>query len=170
MRESLHLYNAILFSEHLLINKNNILAFRCHNFVMTLLYSCRYMKVAVSWMGRKDQRFYHNKRQRENGKFRITSCFFFSYMTVFSLLNAVSPGVWGVCKNHKYCIAYLGEPSPPSIHGQPSSGKSFKLSITKQDDGGAPILEYIVKYRSVSTFLLSFCTVFSNCIKYALNS
>lgn len=44
----------------------------------------------------------------------------------------------------------LGEPSPPSIHGQPGSGKSFKLSITKQDDGGAPILEYIVKYRSVS--------------------
>uniref|UniRef100_A0A8B9BKL5 Neural cell adhesion molecule 2 n=1 Tax=Anser brachyrhynchus TaxID=132585 RepID=A0A8B9BKL5_9AVES len=42
------------------------------------------------------------------------------------------------------------EPSPPSIHGQPGSGKSFKLSITKQDDGGAPILEYIVKYRSVS--------------------
>ncbi|XP_050019310.1 neural cell adhesion molecule 2 [Alexandromys fortis] len=40
------------------------------------------------------------------------------------------------------------EPSPPSIHGQPSSGKSFKISITKQDDGGAPILEYIVKYRS----------------------
>lgn len=44
----------------------------------------------------------------------------------------------------------LGEPSPPSIHGQPGSGKSFKLSIIKQDDGGAPILEYIVKYRSVS--------------------
>ncbi|XP_061483879.1 neural cell adhesion molecule 2 isoform X2 [Rhineura floridana] len=40
------------------------------------------------------------------------------------------------------------EPSPPSIHGQPGSGKSFKLSITKQDDGGAPVLEYIVKYRS----------------------
>ncbi|XP_056681962.1 neural cell adhesion molecule 2 isoform X3 [Monodelphis domestica] len=40
------------------------------------------------------------------------------------------------------------EPSPPSIHGQPSNGKSFKLSIMKQDDGGAPILEYIVKYRS----------------------
>uniref|UniRef100_A0A8D0EE62 Neural cell adhesion molecule 2 n=1 Tax=Salvator merianae TaxID=96440 RepID=A0A8D0EE62_SALMN len=40
------------------------------------------------------------------------------------------------------------EPSPPSIHGQPGSGKSFKLSITKQDDGGAPILGYIVRYRS----------------------
>ncbi|XP_042315343.1 neural cell adhesion molecule 2 [Sceloporus undulatus] len=40
------------------------------------------------------------------------------------------------------------EPSPPSIHGQASNDKSFKLSITKQDDGGAPILEYIVKYRS----------------------
>ncbi|XP_077336170.1 neural cell adhesion molecule 2 isoform X2 [Lithobates pipiens] len=40
------------------------------------------------------------------------------------------------------------EPSPPSIHGQPGSGKSFKLSITKQDDGGAPILNYVVKYRS----------------------
>lgn len=48
--------------------------------------------------------------------------------------------------------SHLGEPSPPSIHGQPSSGKSFKISITKQDDGGAPILEYIVKYRSVSIF------------------
>uniref|UniRef100_F6W155 Neural cell adhesion molecule 2 n=1 Tax=Xenopus tropicalis TaxID=8364 RepID=F6W155_XENTR len=40
------------------------------------------------------------------------------------------------------------EPSPPSIHGQPGGGKSFKLSITKQDDGGAPILNYVVKYRS----------------------
>lgn len=40
------------------------------------------------------------------------------------------------------------EPSPPSIHGQPGSGKSFKLSITKQDDGGAPILNYVVKYKS----------------------
>lgn len=40
------------------------------------------------------------------------------------------------------------EPSPPSIHGQPGSGKSFKLSIMKQDDGGAPILNYVVKYRS----------------------
>uniref|UniRef100_A0A452GMQ6 Uncharacterized protein n=1 Tax=Gopherus agassizii TaxID=38772 RepID=A0A452GMQ6_9SAUR len=35
------------------------------------------------------------------------------------------------------------------------SGKSFKLSITKQDDGGAPILEYIVKYRSVSIPLIT---------------
>ncbi|KAG8590839.1 hypothetical protein GDO81_006933 [Engystomops pustulosus] len=40
------------------------------------------------------------------------------------------------------------EPSPPSIHGQPGAGKSFKLSITKQDDGGAPILNYVVKYKS----------------------
>ncbi|XP_078514488.1 neural cell adhesion molecule 2 [Lissotriton helveticus] len=40
------------------------------------------------------------------------------------------------------------EPSPPSIHGQPGGGKTFKLTITKQDDGGAPILEYVLKYRS----------------------
>ncbi|XP_069492497.1 neural cell adhesion molecule 2 isoform X4 [Ambystoma mexicanum] len=40
------------------------------------------------------------------------------------------------------------EPSPPSIHGQPGGGKTFKLTITKEDDGGAPILEYILKYRS----------------------
>jgi neural cell adhesion molecule len=55
-----------------------------------------------------------------------------------------------VSANEKISYFFLGEPSPPSIHGQPSSGKSFKISITKQDDGGAPILEYIVKYRSVS--------------------
>ncbi|KAM9319459.1 neural cell adhesion molecule 2 [Gastrophryne carolinensis] len=40
------------------------------------------------------------------------------------------------------------EPSSPSIHGQPGAGKSFKLSIIKPDDGGAPILNYVVKYRS----------------------
>lgn len=66
-----------------------------------------------------------------------------------------------MCKSQECCVAYLGEPSPPSIHGQPSSGKSFKLSITKQDDGGAPILEYIVKYRSVSAlFVTVLCSVF----------
>lgn len=54
-----------------------------------------------------------------------------------------------------------GEPSPPAIHGQPGSGKSFKLSITKQDDGGAPILEYIVKYRSVSILLMKFNVILS---------
>lgn len=59
-----------------------------------------------------------------------------------------------------FCVPSLGEPSPPSIHGQPSSGKSFKISITKQDDGGAPILEYIVKYRSVSIFWLLFSIYF----------
>ena len=59
-----------------------------------------------------------------------------------------------MCQYQECSIAYIGEPSPPSIHGQPSSGKSFKLSITKQDDGGAPILEYIVKYRSVSTLFI----------------
>ncbi|XP_039599455.1 neural cell adhesion molecule 2-like isoform X2 [Polypterus senegalus] len=40
------------------------------------------------------------------------------------------------------------EPSPPSVHGQTLTGKSFRLSIIKQDDGGAPILEYIIKYKS----------------------
>ncbi|CAH2219350.1 neural cell adhesion molecule 2 [Pelobates cultripes] len=40
------------------------------------------------------------------------------------------------------------EPSPPYVHGQPGGGKSFKISITKQDDGGAPILNYVIKYRS----------------------
>lgn len=75
-----------------------------------------------------------------------------------------------MCKYQECSIAYIGEPSPPSIHGQPSSGKSFKLSITKQDDGGAPILEYIVKYRSVSTlFIIIVHSVFKfNCIKFAL--
>ncbi|XP_040194751.1 neural cell adhesion molecule 2 isoform X2 [Rana temporaria] len=40
------------------------------------------------------------------------------------------------------------EPSAPVIRGQTGSGKSFKLIITSQDDGGAPILNYVVKYRS----------------------
>ncbi|KAB0355300.1 hypothetical protein FD755_021808 [Muntiacus reevesi] len=59
-------------------------------------------------------------------------------------VKEVASETWKIVRSH----GVQSEPSPPSIHGQPSSGKSFKLSITKQDDGGAPILEYIVKYRS----------------------
>ncbi|MGH0146218.1 UNVERIFIED_CONTAM: hypothetical protein FKN15_011380, partial [Acipenser sinensis] len=51
---------------------------------------------------------------------------------------------WRVVRSH----GILREPSPPKVHGQSGRGKAFQLSITKQDDGGAPILEYIVKYRS----------------------
>ncbi|RLW03304.1 hypothetical protein DV515_00006565 [Chloebia gouldiae] len=59
-------------------------------------------------------------------------------------VKEVASETWKIVRSH----GVQREPSPPSIHGQPESGKSFKLSITKQDDGGAPILEYIVKYRS----------------------
>lgn len=78
----------------------------------------------------------------------------FDNMTVLRSLKCSFSRYVACVQMKKCCIGYLGEPSPPSIHGQPSSGKSFKLSITKQDDGGAPILEYIVKYRSVSTLFI----------------
>ncbi|XP_043927956.1 neural cell adhesion molecule 2 [Protopterus annectens] len=40
------------------------------------------------------------------------------------------------------------KPSAPKVHGQAGNAKSFKIIITKQDDGGAPILAYIVQFRS----------------------
>lgn len=43
-----------------------------------------------------------------------------------------------------------GEPSPPSVQGQRGMGKAYRLGLVKQDDGGMPILEYIVKYKTVS--------------------
>ncbi|XP_030643425.1 neural cell adhesion molecule 2 [Chanos chanos] len=42
----------------------------------------------------------------------------------------------------------IREPSPPSVHGQRGVGKAYRLGLVKQDDGGMPILEYIVKYKT----------------------
>ncbi|KAM6945482.1 neural cell adhesion molecule 2 [Aplochiton taeniatus] len=42
----------------------------------------------------------------------------------------------------------IREPSPPAVHGQRGVGKAYRLGLVKQDDGGMPILEYIVKYKA----------------------
>ncbi|KAG5267713.1 hypothetical protein AALO_G00224800 [Alosa alosa] len=41
----------------------------------------------------------------------------------------------------------IREPSPPTVLGQRGVGKAYRLGLTKQDDGGMPIVEYIVKYK-----------------------
>ncbi|XP_031438168.1 neural cell adhesion molecule 2 isoform X1 [Clupea harengus] len=41
----------------------------------------------------------------------------------------------------------IREPSPPTVHGQRGVGKAYRLGLIKQDDGGMPIVEYIVKYK-----------------------
>ncbi|KAI1899695.1 hypothetical protein AGOR_G00064420 [Albula goreensis] len=41
----------------------------------------------------------------------------------------------------------IREPSPPAVHGQRGVGKAYRLGLVKQDDGGMPIVEYIVKYK-----------------------
>lgn len=48
-----------------------------------------------------------------------------------------------------------GEPSPPAVHGQRGMGKAYRLGLVKQDDGGMPIVEYIVKYKTVSIVQLN---------------
>ncbi|XP_035390960.1 neural cell adhesion molecule 2 isoform X4 [Electrophorus electricus] len=42
----------------------------------------------------------------------------------------------------------IREPSPPTVHGQRGMGKAYRLGLVKQDDGGMPIVEYIVKYKT----------------------
>uniref|UniRef100_A0AAR2ITJ8 Neural cell adhesion molecule 2 n=1 Tax=Pygocentrus nattereri TaxID=42514 RepID=A0AAR2ITJ8_PYGNA len=42
----------------------------------------------------------------------------------------------------------IREPSPPSVQGQRGVGKAYRLGLVKQDDGGMPILEYIIKYKT----------------------
>lgn len=44
-----------------------------------------------------------------------------------------------------------GYPNPPKLEGalQPK-GNSLKVSWIKQDDGGSPILHYLVRYKPVS--------------------
>ncbi|XP_058474296.1 neural cell adhesion molecule 2-like isoform X3 [Solea solea] len=46
----------------------------------------------------------------------------------------------------------IREPSPPAVHGQRGMGKAYRLGLVKQDDGGMPIVEYIVKYKTCSSF------------------
>ncbi|MEQ2197331.1 hypothetical protein XENOCAPTIV_027760, partial [Xenoophorus captivus] len=51
----------------------------------------------------------------------------------------------------KVCtVSSSGEPSPPAVHGQRGMGKAYRLGLVKQDDGGMPIVEYIIKYKTVS--------------------
>ncbi|OCT93870.1 neural cell adhesion molecule 2 isoform X1 [Xenopus laevis] len=69
-----------------------------------------------------------------------------TYEVKVAALNGKGKGDYS--KTEIFQTLPVREPSPPSIHGQPGGGKNFKLSITKQDDGGAPILNYVVKYRS----------------------
>lgn len=67
-------------------------------------------------------------------------------------------------KTHKeilFCISSeasslspSGEPSPPAVHGQRGMGKAYRLGLVKQDDGGMPIVEYIVKYKTVSNHIV----------------
>lgn len=54
-----------------------------------------------------------------------------------------------------------GEPSPPAVHGQRGVGKAYRLGLVKQDDGGMPIVEYIVKYKTVSN--LDYSEVTDSC-------
>nr|AIZ50760.1 NCAM2 [Siniperca chuatsi] len=42
----------------------------------------------------------------------------------------------------------IREPSPPAVHGQRGMGKAYRLGLVKQDDGGMPIVEYIIKYKT----------------------
>ncbi|XP_059409447.1 neural cell adhesion molecule 2-like isoform X1 [Carassius carassius] len=42
----------------------------------------------------------------------------------------------------------IREPSPPTVHGQRGVGKAYRLGLIKQDDGGMPIVEYIIKYKT----------------------
>ncbi|XP_031707634.1 neural cell adhesion molecule 2 isoform X2 [Anarrhichthys ocellatus] len=44
----------------------------------------------------------------------------------------------------------IREPSPPAVHGQRGIGKTYRLGLVKQDDGGMPVVEYIVKYKTSS--------------------
>ncbi|XP_036401669.1 neural cell adhesion molecule 2-like isoform X5 [Megalops cyprinoides] len=42
----------------------------------------------------------------------------------------------------------IREPSPPTVHGQRGVGKAYRLGLVRQDDGGMPIVEYIIKYKT----------------------
>lgn len=49
-----------------------------------------------------------------------------------------------------FCVA-AGNPNPPKVDGElEPKGNSMKVSWVKQDDGGSPILHYLIRYKPVS--------------------
>lgn len=49
-----------------------------------------------------------------------------------------------------FCVA-AGNPNPPKVDGElEAKGNSVKVSWLKQDDGGSPILHYLIRYKPVS--------------------
>lgn len=61
---------------------------------------------------------------------------------------------WMFLLKMPHIVSPSGEPSPPAVHGQRGMGKAYRLGLVKQDDGGMPIVEYIVKYKTVSSFFI----------------
>lgn len=46
----------------------------------------------------------------------------------------------------------VGEPRTPKLEARiHNKGNNFRVNWIKQDDGGSPIIHYLVRYRAVST-------------------
>lgn len=48
-------------------------------------------------------------------------------------------------------VSCVGEPSAPKLEANVADeGNSLRVTWIKQDDGGLPIIHYLVKYKAVS--------------------
>lgn len=68
-----------------------------------------------------------------------------SYEVRVAAVNGKGQGQYSHIENFQ--TLPIREPSPPTVHGQRGVGKAFRLGLIKPDNGGMPILEYIIKYK-----------------------
>ncbi|XP_061092048.1 neural cell adhesion molecule 2-like [Conger conger] len=68
-----------------------------------------------------------------------------TYEVRVAAFNGRGPGEFS--RTETFHTLPIREPSPPLVRGQREAGQAYRLGVFKQDDGGLPILEYIVKYR-----------------------
>ncbi|XP_073698802.1 neural cell adhesion molecule 2 [Garra rufa] len=69
-----------------------------------------------------------------------------TYEVRVAAVNGKGPGDYS--HTETFQTLAIREPSPPTVHGQRGVGKAYRLGLIKQDDGGMPIVEYIVKYKT----------------------
>uniref|UniRef100_A0A8C6TV48 Zgc:152904 n=1 Tax=Neogobius melanostomus TaxID=47308 RepID=A0A8C6TV48_9GOBI len=67
-----------------------------------------------------------------------------TYEVRVSAVNGKGQGEY----SHTESFQTLPITQPPAVHGQRGMGKAYRLGLVKQDDGGMPIVEYIVKYKT----------------------
>uniref|UniRef100_A0A8D3CFU5 Neural cell adhesion molecule 1a n=1 Tax=Scophthalmus maximus TaxID=52904 RepID=A0A8D3CFU5_SCOMX len=97
----------------------------------------------ITIAGLKPETTYEVKMSAINGKGESESCPASTFKTEPVLSSAIPPTLAATT------LARIGEPSAPKLEVKvQKGGNSLKVNWIKQDDGGSPIMYYLVRYKA----------------------